>query len=370
MTERVMDSIRVAIAGAGNIATSRHLPTYAANERIDLVGIYDPNDGKSYKASTEYDAPAADSFEELCDSAELIVLCTPPDIHCEQAVTAMQRGCHVLTEKPMAMTAAETEEMIEVANETSQILSVVHNFLYMDSILEARELVDSGQLGTVTRTYMIKPESEQKRAKQYLERGEGGDEAWKLFRLFWDEAAHLMYLTEAFIGELSLRRAEVSSSVATTHGTIRAQFEGASGAEGNLSMLLDAPISEWWFVVIGTDGIALVDIYRDLIITFDREPDHSATRVLQVLLSGIFQAGLGSFTSGLSLIQDRYGGGNRIPDAGFSRQLVELLDAIESDDEPPVTGRQSARTIHAMEAVADATRMQRKQTTTANQSSS
>jgi len=362
-----MNTIRVAVSGAGNIATSRHLPTYAASDRINLVGVYDRNEQKTRDASKEYDIPAADSFQELCDRAELVVLCTPPDIHCEQAVKAMHAGCHVLTEKPMAMTTAETDEMIKVAEGTGQILSVVHNFLYMDSILEARKLVDSGNLGTVTRTYMVKPESEQKRAKQYLERGDAGGEAWKLFRLFWDEAAHLMYLTEAFTDELSLRRAEVSSSVATTHGTIRAQFEGKSGAEGNLSMLLDAPISEWWFVVIGTDGIIFIDIYRDLTIKLNREPDHSATRVLTVLLSGIFQAGFGAFESGLSLLKDRYSGGNRIPDAGFSRQLEELLDSIETGGEPPVTGKQSARTIHAMEAVADATRMQREKSVNSDQ---
>lgn len=362
-----MNTVRVAVSGAGNIATSRHLPTYAANDRIDLVGVYDRNEQKTEEASKEYDILAADSFEELCDLAELVVLCTPPDIHCKQAVKAMREGGHVLTEKPMAMTTVETDKMIKIAEETGRTLSVVHNFLYMDSILDARKLVESGDLGTVTRTYMIKPESEQKRAKQYLDRGEGIEEAWKLFRLFWDEAAHLMYLTEAFTGELSLRRAEVSSSVATKYGTIKAQFEGTSGAEGNLSMLLDAPISEWWFVIVGTDGIVLIDIYRDLTITLDREPDHSATRVLAVLLSSIFQAGFGAFTSGFSLLKDRFREGNRIPDAGFSRQLEELLDAIETGSEPPVTGEQSARTIHAMETVANVTRMQRARSVDPNQ---
>jgi predicted dehydrogenase len=230
----------------------------------------------------------------------------------------------------------------------------------MDAIEEARDLVDSGALGTITRTHMLKPESEEKRAKEYLDdaaRPETATDEWKLYRLFWDEAAHLMYLTRDVLGDIDLAAATATPTPVSTYGTLRARFTADGAAEGNVTMLLDAPISEWWFVVVGTDGIVLVDIYRDLAIHFDREPDHSATRVLKVLLSGIGQAGLGAFLSGLDLVTSRLVDDYRIPDAGFSTQLDHLADAIEHDRPLPTPPSEDRKAVAAMEAAVEATPM-------------
>jgi predicted dehydrogenase len=111
----------------------------------------------------------------------------PPSVHREQALEALEAGCHVLCEKPMAMTDAQATAMVEAADEQDRTLAVVHNFLYMDAIEQTRELIERDTLGTVTRTHMLKPESEEKRAKEYLDDADRPDtatEEWKLSRLF------------------------------------------------------------------------------------------------------------------------------------------------------------------------------------------
>lgn len=354
-------TITIGVVGAGNIATSRHIPAFEDHDRVRVEAVYDTDTEKTQSVADEYDISAAESFERLCGSVDLVSLCTPPSVHHDQTIEALEAGCHVLCEKPMAMTEAEAESMIESADENDRILSVVHNFLYMDAIERTRSLIENGTLGTITRTHMLKPESEEKRAKQYLDRSDtAADEAyeeWKLYRLFWDEAAHLMYLTRDVLGDIRLDTASATPSPVSTYGSVRARFTTEDNAEGAITMLLDAPISEWWFVVVGTDGIVLVDIYRDLAIHFDREPDHSAGRVLKVLLSGLKQAGFGSFASGLGLLKDRYVKNYRIPDAGFSTQIDHLVDAIENDEPLPVPPSEDRDAIAAMEAVVEATPM-------------
>lgn len=354
-------TITVGVIGAGNIATSRHIPAFKNHERFTITAVYDRNTERTQVVAEEYDLRPAASFEAVCETADLVSLCTPPSVHHEQTINALEAGCHVLCEKPMAMTDVEADAMIEAAEDHDRVLSVVHNFLYMDSIERVRELVESGELGTITRTQMIKPESAEKRAKGYLDRANAPTdetyEAWKLYRLFWDEAAHLLYLTRDVLGELSLDTAHVTSTPISTYGTINARFRNDSEAEGAITMWLDAPISEWWFVVVGTDGIALVDIYRDLSIRFDREPDHSAGRVLKVLLSGLRQAGVGGFTSGLELLADRYVDGYRIPDAGFSTQLDHVAAAVEQGQPLPVPPTDDRAAVAAMEAIVAATPM-------------
>ncbi len=354
-------SITIGVVGAGNIATSRHIPAFQDHEGVTVSAVYDTTESKTVSAAQEYDIRAAKSFQDLYEQVDVVSLCTPPSVHHDQAIEALNSGCHVLCEKPMAMTEAEAAEMVAAAEDNDRVLSVVHNFLYMDSIVSVRQLVESGQLGTITRTHMIKPESKEKRAKEYLDRtavpNKTTDEEWKLYRLFWDEAAHLMYLTRDVLGDMSLNEARVNSTPVTKYGTIRARFTNDNKVEGNILMLLDAPISEWWFVVVGTQGIALVDIYRDLVIHFDRESDHSASRVLKVLLSGLGQAGFGSFRSGIGLLKDRYVNGYRIPDAGFSTQIDHLVAAIERDQPLPTPPSEDQMAVKAMEAVVEATPM-------------
>jgi predicted dehydrogenase len=352
--------IRVGVVGAGNIATSRHIPALQNHDRFEVTAVYDRNETRTATAAAEYDLRAADSFQDCYEAVDAVSLCTPPSVHRQQAVEALEAGCHVLCEKPMAMTDAEAAAMVEAADTNDRVLSVVHNFLYMDAIEETRDLIEAGDLGTITRTHMVKPESEEKRAKEYLDdaaRPATATEEWKLYRLFWDEAAHLMYLTRDILGDMNLAEATATPTPVSTYGTISARFTTGDSADGNVTMLLDAPISEWWFVVVGTDGIVLVDIYRDLTIHFDREPDHSATRVLGVLLSGITQAGVGSVLSGLNLVTDRLLDDYRIPDAGFSTQLDHLADAIDHGRPLPTPPEEDRKAVAAMEAVVEATPM-------------
>lgn len=354
-------TIKVGVLGAGNIATSRHIPAFQRHEDTRVVTVYDRNDDRTEAAAAEYDLFAADGPEAVYRQSDLVSICTPPSTHLELATDAMRAGCHVLCEKPMAMTEREAEEMISVSEAEDRVLSVVHSFLYKKSIRKVDRLIDSGELGTVLRTYMLKPESTEKRAKEYLMRtdlpGDESDKQWKLYRLFWDEAAHLMYLTRNVLGDITLSRATVDASPVADYAAIRANFSNDDGAEGNVVMLLDAPISEWWFVVIGDQGIALVDLYRNYTMHFDREPDHSATRVLRVLVRGLSQAGFGSFRTGLNLIKERKLHGYRIPDAGFSTQIDNVIQAIRTGSGLPVPPTEDRKAIEAMEAVVEATPM-------------
>jgi len=79
--------------------------------------------------------------------------------------------------------------------------------------------------------------------------------------------------------------------------------------------------------------------------------------VLKVLLSGIGQAGVGGFLSGLELVTDRLVNDYRIPDAGFSTQLDHVADAIERGRPLPTPPTEDRKAVAAMEAVVKATPM-------------
>lgn len=342
-------TVRVGLIGAGNIAKNRHIPVFQNCDRAEVTGIIDRDDKVGREVADNVDVPYRSSIDELCSHADLISVCTPPWLHHEHSNAALENGCHVITEKPMAMTTDEADEMIQRAEDNDRLLTVVQNFLYKDSFVETRQLLNSGELGELSRTFSIqlkKTDRSDRHGHHWFDKLPGG--------LFWDESPHMIYLTHDFIGDMSLQKAESTprEGEKQTHKTVRAKFEGENNAaEGNVVMLFDSPITEWWFVIIGSDGIVFVDIFRDTVMKFDREGEHSPDRVLYVLLSGISQMLYGSFQTGLSYLRERLQSGYTIPEAGFSVQVEKTLQAIEEGTEPPVTAQEGRQIVEWMENI-------------------
>jgi predicted dehydrogenase len=77
-----------------------------------------------------------------------VVIATPVFTHFELAKKALEKGKHVLIEKPLASTVAESEELINLAEQKGLTLMVDHTFLYTGAVQKMKELIDSGVVGT------------------------------------------------------------------------------------------------------------------------------------------------------------------------------------------------------------------------------
>ena len=80
---------------------------------------------------------------------DAVVIATPAATHAAVALAAMESGKHVLIEKPMAMTAAEGEEVVQAAARTGRIVTVGHVLEYHPAVLKMAELIEAGELGQV-----------------------------------------------------------------------------------------------------------------------------------------------------------------------------------------------------------------------------
>ena len=113
-----MTKLRLAIVGFGKIATVRHVPAIAAVSGIELVAIADP------KAKLP-DVPNFPSLEVLLREGppiDAVTLCTPPQVRYAIARRALEHGCHVLLEKPPAVTLSEVNALIGLAAERGRAL--------------------------------------------------------------------------------------------------------------------------------------------------------------------------------------------------------------------------------------------------------
>ena len=82
------------------------------------------------------------------DSINAVVIATPVFSHYELAKKALVKGKHVLIEKPLAPTVAESEELINLAEQKGLTLMVDHTFLYTGAVQKMKELIDTGAIGT------------------------------------------------------------------------------------------------------------------------------------------------------------------------------------------------------------------------------
>lgn len=101
-------------------------------EQVDLSGV---------KTFENLEALLADP------SIDLVDLCLPPNLHADAAVQALAAGKHVFVEKPMALTSAECDRMVEAARKADRRLFVGHVLPFVPEYREARRMIDEGRHG-------------------------------------------------------------------------------------------------------------------------------------------------------------------------------------------------------------------------------
>lgn len=89
------------------------------------------------------------SFEQGLDVVDAVVIATPPLTHAALAQHALERGRHVLCEKPLATSVAEAETLVELADRAGLTLMSGHTFEHNPAVWKLRELVQSGELGRI-----------------------------------------------------------------------------------------------------------------------------------------------------------------------------------------------------------------------------
>lgn len=143
-----MGKLQIGIIGAGGIARSRHLPAFQQIENVRVAAVFDTDLSKAGAAAEAFDIPAVCStVEELLEHVEAVIICTPNKFHAELAVQALEAGVHVLCEKPMAMTTAECQDMIDASRRSGAVLTIGYHYRYMKESRMARQMVQEGEIG-------------------------------------------------------------------------------------------------------------------------------------------------------------------------------------------------------------------------------
>lgn len=118
-------SIRVGVMGVGSLG-QHHARLYAELDTAELVGVYDVDAARAREVADLCGCAVFDSIEALATEAEAASVVVPTDQHHAVAQTLMEKGLHLLVEKPIAASTEEAESMVAMAGREGLILQVGH----------------------------------------------------------------------------------------------------------------------------------------------------------------------------------------------------------------------------------------------------
>ena len=141
----------IGIIGCGKIAQVRHIPEYAEHKDAKLLGFYDINLERTKALAEQYGGTAYETVEELLANPEIdaVSICAANFAHAELTIAALNASKHVLCEKPMAITLAECEAMVEAAKKNGKFLMIGHNQRLAKAHATAKKLIDDGLIGDI-----------------------------------------------------------------------------------------------------------------------------------------------------------------------------------------------------------------------------
>jgi predicted dehydrogenase len=146
--------LNVAIVGTGNIAPIHVEGLLEFSDRCKIVALCDiyPEKAEALNKKYNLDCEIFDDHEKMLASGikiDIVHICTPPYVHAEIAINSMNAGKHVVVEKPMATCLAECDAMLEAEKRNNVVMSCVAQNRFRNSIYKLKKTAESGIAGKI-----------------------------------------------------------------------------------------------------------------------------------------------------------------------------------------------------------------------------
>ena len=189
---------RAGMIGAGNICEFHVAAVKKLAPDVELVGIVDVDRKRAQVNAEKWGTIAFNSLDQIIDAgANVIHVLTPPAAHAKVAMAALEKGCHVLIEKPIAEDETQALQIGALAKQKGLIATVNHSLLYDPQIKRALDAVKAGALGNVVSVDIL-------RGSEYPPYEGGPLPPW--YRdagyPFRDIGVHCLYLIQELLGPI------------------------------------------------------------------------------------------------------------------------------------------------------------------------
>lgn len=147
-----MKKLKIAIIGAGGIASYAHAPAYEKMDNVEIAGVCDIIEEKAKIMAKRFETDFyCTDYKKVFDipGLDAVDICTPNYLHSIIAVDALNRGLNVFCEKPDAVSVAEAEKMKAAAEKNGKTLMVMRNNRYMGISSYLKSFIGDGRMGEI-----------------------------------------------------------------------------------------------------------------------------------------------------------------------------------------------------------------------------
>jgi len=119
------ENLRIGVIGVGSMGR-HHIRIVSQTEGVESTGLFDPDDERAKHFCTEYGCTAHENLDNLLEATDAVIVAAPTTLHAEIGMKCLNRGIHVLMEKPLAHNVEEASKLVESAQERNIVLMVGH----------------------------------------------------------------------------------------------------------------------------------------------------------------------------------------------------------------------------------------------------
>ena len=250
---------RAGMVGAGNICEFHVAAVKKLAPDVELVGITDLDAERARTNAEKWGTTAYPSLDALIDAgANVIHVLTPPAVHGKVAIAALERGCHVLIEKPITEDPDEAQKIGELARQKGLVVSVNHSLLYDPQVKRALDAVAAGSLGQVVSVDIL-------RGSEYPPYEGGPLPPW--YRdagyPFRDIGVHCLYLIQELLGPIE----DVEANWRSLGGDPNLAFDEwraivrCARGLGQFQLTWNTRPMQSQLIIHGTKGVLRVDLF-------------------------------------------------------------------------------------------------------------
>jgi predicted dehydrogenase/nucleoside-diphosphate-sugar epimerase len=343
MTQR---PFRAGLVGAGLIS-DHHLGALRDLPDVELVGVCDLDLARAEAKAAAWGTRAFPTLEALVAAgANVIHVLTPPRSHAAIAIEALERGCHVLVEKPLAESPEDARPIDEVAAAKGLTATVDHSLLYDPQVSRALEQVRSGALGDVVGVDIFQ-------ASDYPAY-EGGPllphmrDAGYPWR---DLGVHCLYLVQALLGPIEDVEAEWAS-LGGDRNLVYDEWRAVVRCErglGSFQLSWNTRPLQSQLIIHGTQGVLRVDLFAMFQSRRSATPlPKAAERVVNAYADSLRPMGQVPVNVWRFLRKEIR------PYQGLRNLVADFYRRLAAGEAPPVTIADAAVTVEWVERVARA----------------
>jgi predicted dehydrogenase len=338
---------KVALIGTGFIAVEKHLPAWQkARGMARVVALCDVDLERAKEIAQQFGIPKVYSeYRTLleAENPDLIDICTPPATHAALALQAIERGAHVLIEKPMAVSTPECDAILAAAREKKRKVCVAHSDLFYPVFIKARELVRRGIIGEFRgmRIFLSTPvDYMTSKPNHWAHRLPGG--------MIGETGPHVVYLTLAFINPVQQVRVHAQKLLPEFPWSRFEDYRLELIGEKAVSSITLVYTTRHWGAQVeiwGSEGALKLDLESQTLVRYRRgHLTHFA-----VALSGLSEAA--------QIVKSLLGTGADVLTRRFQNTHALLirryLESVRNGAEPPVTAQEGREAVRVMSLIVE-----------------